>query len=228
MSPRITTPSTALGVALTVLVTGCYVDRTPPPRFAGDAAAPPSIGVLPSAESATSAFTDRMRFGLTLAEESLSLEAPAPPPSRAAASFVRWSSTELRRWLARKSHTVDAARQELDAAAEQDHRQRIVAGAVVGLLYEDVARALKSLPAPLEIERDPEAAQLYREVLDGKASPFLEHAQAAYLACAQNGRFPADMRHWSRFCAARADRLVPGGVVDDLAPGETRVEVVAH
>lgn len=211
------------GLWLALGLLGCGQQALPPPSYAGDTAAEPAVSNLPSADGV--AFTEQMRFGMTLAEESLSLPDPAPPPRQEIGVLERWSSESLRPWLARKSHTVEAARETLDDAAEENHRQRIVAGAVVGLLYEDVGRTLRSVPLPDELEDDPEAAQLFQDVLDGQAAPFLQHARRAYRACAENAVRPKDMRHWSPFCTTRADRLpLPEPV---LPPGETEVQVVA-
>ena len=137
-----------------------------------------------------------------------------------------WSDGTLAAWLERKTHTVEAARRELDQAAEESHRQRIIGGAIVGLMYEDVGRTLTSLPVPTELDDEPEIQDVYRDVLSGQARPFLQHARRAYSACAQNAIRPNTMRHWSRFCAAREERL-PGAPEERLESGETVVEVIA-
>jgi len=221
-SPRPGLPPVVLAVAM--LAGGCASAGPPPaPAFAGDVEAAPDTSALPSAERAR--YSERMRFGLTLARESLAIPDPQPPDRHELALLESWASESLRPWLERKSHTVEAAREELDAAAEENHRQRIVAGAVVGLIYEDVGRGLRRIPLPDALEDDPEAAQLFDDVLDGQAAPFLRHARRAYEACAQNARHPDDMEHWSPFCAGRADRLpLPE---PSLAPGETEVQVIA-
>jgi len=150
-----------------------------------------------------------MRFGWLLAEESLGLPRPRLPAERDAQHLSRWSDTTLATWLRRKSHTVEAARRELDRAADEAHHQRIMAGALVGLMYEDVARALSSVPVPVELESEPDIAAMYLDVVDHRASPWREHARAAYDACARNAVEPEHMRHWSVFCFERAERLPP-------------------
>jgi len=176
----------------------------------GDAQADPSMLVLPSTDVDRDELSERMRFGWTLAEESFEVPMPPPPPSGDTGHYQDWADGELQGWLERKSRTVEAAREELDAAAEESHRQRIIAGAVVGLMYEDVARELRRIPVPAEIQTDPEIADIFRDILDAQASPYVEHARRAYRACALNAEGgPATMGHWSGFCADRRDGLPP-------------------
>lgn len=176
----------------------------------GDSYAEPSMTALPSLPVHGEELTEHMRFGWTLAEESFQHEMPPAPPSGETIDFQRWADGPLRRWLERKTRTVEAARRELDQAAAESHLQRIVAGAVVGLMYQDVARALRDIPVPAEIQTEPEIAQVFREILEAQAAPFLEHARRAYRACMLNARSePETMAHWGRFCEARWKILPP-------------------
>ncbi len=216
-----------LGV-LFVLAAGCGGATTRQgPLDPGQVGSAPSMECLPDPDVEQSTLSRRMRFGWTLAEESFLVPPPPPPGERSAADLSHWSETVLSAWLERKTHTIEAARRELDVAAEEDHRQRIIGGAIVGLMYEDVARVLRGIPAPSELDDEPEIRAIYRDVLRSQARPFLEHARRAYGACAQNAVQPAGMRHWSRFCAGRQDRL-PGGEdrASQLESGETEVEVI--
>lgn len=197
------------------------------PLDPGQVDAPPAMECLPDPDVRDTALTQRMRFGWTLAEESFLVPPPAPPDDRAALNLETWSEEVLAPWLERKTHTIEAARRELDHAAEEEHRQRIMGGAIVGLMYEDVARLLRSIPAPEELESEPEIADMYRDILRSQARPFLEHARRAYSACAQNAIRPESMRHWSRFCAGREDRLPRAEGVPGPASGETTVEIIA-
>lgn len=199
----------------------------PGPLQEGRIDSEPSMECLPDPDVADTAFTRRMQFGLTLAAESFLIPPPPPPSRQIAANLQAWAEQRLAPWLERKSHTVEAARRELDLAAEEDHRQRIIGGAVVGLMYEDVARLLASIPAPEELDDEPEIQEIYRRILRSHARPFLEHARRAYRACALNARQPEGMRHWSRFCRGRRDRLEDADApVEGPASGETEVEVL--
>ena len=176
----------------------------------GDAFAEPSMEALPSIGQSRESLSETMRFAWQLTEESFELAAPHPPPRGAShAELEQWSDSELERWLHAKNRLC-----------------RVWAGALVGLMYEDVARVLLDVPMPRELASEPEIADVYREVVAAQAAPYLDHARRAYRACHLNGRRVDRLRPWSRFCADRRDRL-PG---DDasLAPGEseTTVEVV--
>lgn len=199
----------ALGLVLAV---GCGGAPTGPtstgPVHHGDADADPDVAILPSADPGQS-LSSRMRFAWLLVEEALDVEAPRPPINADASTVFRWSETTLAHWLEVKAHAVESARLELDEAAEEGLHQRIMAGALVGLIYEDVARALDSVPVPVELEAEPDIAEMFRDIRDFNASPYREHARNAYLACAANAANPGPLRHWSRFCAERAERLPP-------------------
>lgn len=214
--------------ALLVLVAGCATAKTAPTRalYPGDAQAAPSIEALPQPDVPVRSMTKRMRFAWLLAEESFELPDPPPPPKGASMSDLeQWSDTKLEPWLAKKSRLVEAARAELDTAADQDHRQLIIAGALVGLMYEDVARVLLDVPPPNELRSEPKIRSIYHDVVDFQASPYLRLARRAYRACSANAVWPHGMRAWSRFCSDRLDRL-PGKA--PLRSGETQVTVTVQ
>ncbi len=157
-----------------------------------------------------------------LSQESLNLPHPTLPSGRTAEDLQQWSETVLGPWLERKQERAEAARAELDAAAEQNHRQRIMAGALVGLVYEDVAQGLLRVPAPIELRSEPEILAMYQELLRQQAAPYLTHARLGYDACAANARSMSSLGHWSDFCVARSQQLP---AAPTLAPGESETSV---
>ncbi len=195
---------------LLLLVAGCggASARDRPPILAGEVDAPPSMEVLPSLDVPLSSLSRHMRFAWLLTEQTFQVSPPAPAPADGTADQIRdWGNRDLEPWLAKKSHMVEAAREELNIAAEENHRQRILAGALVGLMYEDIARVLLGIPVPSDLRDDPEIASDYRDVRRFEASSYLGHAKRAYHACALNAVQPATMHAWSEFCAGRAAGL---------------------
>ncbi|MFK7989877.1 MAG: hypothetical protein AB8I08_27910 [Sandaracinaceae bacterium] len=209
-----------------LLLVGCGPAMRSGPLNPGRASASPSMECLPDPDVPDAELSRTMRFGLQLAEQSFLIAAPPAPDDRSAANLEVWSTDILGPWLQRKTHTIEAARRELDTAAEQTHRQRIIGGAIVGLMYEDLARVLRAVPPPAELEDEPEIQEMFRDTMRGQARPFLEHARRAYSACAQNAVRPDGMRHWSRFCRERGDQLPDAPVQAGPASGETTVEVL--
>lgn len=192
----------------------------------GDADGAPSVEALPSLDVEASALTPEMRMARMLSAESLNLAQPPAPADLNTAAMTAWSQQELEQWMRQKHQRAEEARRQLDLAAVQNQRQRIMAGALVGLVYEDVARALLSLPTPRELISEPAIAAMYGEVLRGQAAPYLREAELAYAACAGNAAQMERLAHWSRFCETRREQLP--GAADTLRSGETRVEVVRN
>lgn len=221
--PRISGPLLAALAACALLVPACGGPRLREGAFQGRSEGLPSMRCLPETDVEASEYTEHMRRGLALAEASFDVPAPSPPASRAAGDLTDWSNGPLRAWLEQKVNAITAARQELDLAAEENHRQRIFGGAVVGLMYEDIARVLRSVPAPVDLDTEPEILRIYQDLVRTQARPFLELSRAAYRACSLNADRPEGMRHFATFCRERLDQLPEG---EAPAAGSTEVEVV--
>lgn len=142
-----------------------------------------------------------------LSADSLNLAPPVNPRDTSTAAIAAWSDNELKSWMQAKNAAAEAARKELDLAAVQNQRQRIMAGAMVGLVYEDVARTLLTLPIPAELSAEPEIAAMYVDILRTQAGPYLQQARQAYTACAGNAEQMPTLRHWSQFCLTREEKL---------------------
>lgn len=194
------------------------------PMYPGRADAEPSMECLPDADVADSAFTTHMTLGRDLARASFEVADPVLPTEHTAATLSAWAGGPLRTWIQQKTHAVDAARQELDLAAEENHRQRIMGGAIVGLMHEDVGRIISTVPVPDDLANEPEILEAFRHVIEGQAAPYFRLARQAYRACSLNAVSPESMQHWSRFCRSRMDGLPDDGTADS-APEGTTVEV---
>lgn len=198
---------------------------TPKHVSAGDATARPSIETLPSLDVARTKLTPEMRMASMLSAESLNLAPPSSPTDTSTATMAAWSDHELKTWMREKHLRAEAARKELDRAAVQNHRQRVMAGAMVGLVYEDVARTLLSLPVPTELSSEPEIAAMYIDLLRTQASPYLLQARQAYVACSGNAEQVDQLRHWASFCDQR-EQLLPTSALDQADARATSTRVV--
>jgi hypothetical protein len=191
----------------------------------GDSAGRPSVEALPSLDVAQTELTPEMRMAALLSAECLNLAPPVQPTDNSTAAIAAWSDQELKTWMREKHARAEAARRELDRAAEQNHRQRVMAGALVGLVYEDVARTLLRLPVPSELSSEPEIAAMYGELLRTQARPYLLQAHHAYVACSGNAEQLSPLHHWTQFCEQREERLPTSGL-DEVGAGATNVSVV--
>ncbi len=210
-----------LATGLTLLLASCS-SATPPPEHA--TATPEcstaDLGCLPDSREEREQRSYRMRRGWLLAAHALLMP---PPPGPRDLDF--WAELDV--WLAHREDAVEAARDELVVAAREDHRQHIVAHAILGLMYEHVARELASIEVPAEgVPREPEGPD-YHDALGRHARPFVDRAKAAYRDCAQNAFHPVDMRPWSRFCEHRDQALPSVFLAPERPPrAETTVEVI--
>jgi hypothetical protein len=218
-----------LTLAAALLAAGCggatASGGDPDTLLHGSADADPSMEVLPEPDVPVEELSQRLRFAWLLAEESFDVDPPSVPISADVRELSAWADNELEPWLERKSARVEAARRELDLAAEESHRELILAGAVVGLLYEDVARVLLDIPVPEDLIEDREIADVYRNIIQSQARPYVEHARRAYRACSLNAVEPRGMRHFSEFCAGRRERLPSAGGGAGEEHAETTVTV---
>lgn len=173
-------------------------------RENGDTHGVPSMAALPALDAA--GYTDRMRHGLALAADTFAIELPAPPAETRGGALQAWTDGPLAEFVGRKSTALGDARHELDAAADESSTQRILGGAVVGLMYEDAGRALRGIPLPAELSNEPLIAETFRDVVAAQASPYVEEARRAYHACAENARIHEDGR-FAHFCDGRRRAL---------------------
>jgi hypothetical protein len=162
---------------------------------------------LPATDVPEAALTEEMLLARALSSESLAIADPTPPVGRSAEEIEHWTEQVLTPWITAKTARAADARAELDKAALQNHRQRIMAGALVGLVYEDVARVVASVPVPEDFNSEPEIADMFREVMAGHALPYISQAESAYAACTANADQLPSMRHWAAYCEKRRTHM---------------------
>jgi hypothetical protein len=184
----------------------------------------PSMECLPDPDVVDESFTMHMTRGRDLARASFEVPDPAFPTDHTAAALSAFAEGALRTWIEQKTHAVDSAREELDLAAEENHRQRIMGGAIVGLMHEDIGRIISRMPVPDDLANEPEILAAFEHVVQGQAAPYFRLARQAYRACSLNAVSPTSMQHWSRFCRERMDNL-PDAEPDTGGPDGTTVEV---
>jgi hypothetical protein len=175
-----------------------------PAKHAGDARGTARFEALPSLDVEQDQLTIEMRFALDLSRESLSL---ALPDFERDGELQRWTDSALKQWLHDKQSSAEAASQALSLAAGQNGRQRIVAGALAGLVFERTARELLEVPPPSDLPLDVPVVAVFHEVMQKNAGVCLEHAKLAYAACAENALGSKPLRHWAAFCSARQKAL---------------------
>jgi hypothetical protein len=184
---------------------GACAARGKPPMMPGDSAAEAQLDTLPSLDVNESELSAEMHKALALSEDSIELGLPELPKGEA--TSASWTDTRLKDWLRDKHRRTQTASAALDLAGAQSPRQRMLSGAVAGLVFENAARDLLQVPPPSDLPLDLETIAVFREIMQGNASVCVEQAQLAYKACADNAREMPELLHWEPFCVQRAQRL---------------------
>jgi len=195
------------------MATGCggppaalEADRAEASLAAGDPQAPPTLRALP--EVPRESDTTRTHQGLLAAREALLAGIPQPPVDRSYAALKAWSETAVTQWVQTRRQRIEDVRERFDLEEGASVGELIVRHATLGLLHEDTANALSTLPAPAELDTEPKIGAIYREVLAAQAEPFVSAALLSFRDCANLAyRSEAAMTRWADFCHERFDRL---------------------
>jgi hypothetical protein len=179
-----------------------------PTLDSGEPGAPPAMAVLPELPPGATVDSARTHHGLLAARETLERTMPTLPADRSYLSLQRWVDDELVSWLERRRDQTDVTRSQFTRAGEGSDSERAVQHAALGLIHEDTALSLGRIPAPAELDREPEFASMYDEIVRARVDMFLQTALVEFRDCANDAyRAPKDMRGWASFCHARFKRL---------------------
>jgi hypothetical protein len=145
---------------------------------------------------------------LLIAREALQARLPAPPADRSHASLQAWVDDAVVDWIRQRRDGIEQVRQRFELEGRPSDDERIVRDATLGLLHEDTADVLASLPEPAELASEPEITRVYREVLAAQAEPFVSSALLQFRDCAELAYAREEaMAVWAEFCHARFERL---------------------
>ncbi len=202
----------AAWVCIALPLAGCATASPPASDTANDAYVAGGEGTelnaLPSVDHGSGADTPRTHQGLLIARATLDAAMPEPPADRSYAALQRWVDTEVVTWVERRRAQTEEVRERFSLEGEPNESELAVRRAVVGLLHEDTARSLRSIPAPSELDSEPEIAAMYRDIVSAQADTFLNSAIVEFRDCAEGAyRWEHDMRPFALFCHARFDRL---------------------
>jgi hypothetical protein len=202
-------------LCITLPLAACATSGTPEAETASGAepasaggAEGGALGVLPRVERGSSADSPRTHQGLLIARATLDAAMPEPPDDRSYAALQRWVDTEVVAWVERRRAQTQEVRERFELEGQPNESEQAVSRAVLGLIHEDTARSLRSIPAPAELDTEPEIAEMYRDIVSVQADTFLNSALVEFRDCA-NGAYRAedDMRPFAVFCHERFDRL---------------------
>ncbi len=197
------------------------------PASPGDPNAAPALSALPDMVREPAGEAERMHPPLALASEILERRLPDPPDDRSYASLSEWVESTIAPWVEQRRDAIDDVRFQMmrDSPAETE---QVLCSTVVGLLQEDTALSLERIPAPAELDREPEVAKMFRDIIHLQARPFMEAALREYAACAKLGTDEgAELERWGRFCDVRQKRLRSDQAIG-AAPLAAVTQTVTH
>lgn len=140
--------------------------------------------------------SDAMRQLWELSEQALSLDPPDPPGERGLEAVNGWMRSTLQSWIERKTFAVQAAEAPLADVTEEEEAP---AGALVALLYEQLARQLASIPLAREVEADPAVQQRFSRSVEDRVLPLVGRALEGLALCRERSTLPWQQR-WRAFC----------------------------
>lgn len=148
--------------------------------------------------------------GAMIAHESLAIARPLLPTETTAAEMHVWVDGALHDWLLERARAIRAARTALEPAEDGDDAQHIVAAAILGVMYADLAWEIAEIVLPTEVRDDELGALAMRNALLGMSAPLFDQALSAFGACAQSAVGSADptVERWARFCDDESERVV--------------------
>lgn len=148
--------------------------------------------------------------GASLAEETMGDARPPLDGDATAAEMHEWVEGPLRQWLLRRAHGIRDARAALAPAEDGEDAEHIVAAAIVGVLYADLAWQIAEIAIPRAVRGDELGALAMRNALLEMSSPLFDQALSAFGACASSAVGSADptVERWARFCDDESERLV--------------------
>lgn len=169
---------------------------------------PPKLSALPSLPRGEQAGTERTRQGLLVMREAFDAVLPESPAEASYDNLQHWVDGAVVDWIGRRNAKLEQARFEFGVGREPTPAEHIVALAATGLLQEDTARQLATIPSPAELQGEPMVQEVYRDVIRAQARPFLSSALVRYRECADEAHDgPEALRHWAGFCDGRFQRL---------------------
>ena len=174
----------------------------------GDGDAPPDFAALP--DLTASQQSPRLQQGFSLARQVLGKSLPTPPDDRRYGPLQAWIDGTVAPWITARREAVDDTRFQFALDQGASNRDAAIARGVIGLLHENTALELSHIPSPLELETEPEIAEIFRELVATQAKPFVNAARSEYRKCAELAAAEGgELKRWANFCATRHDHLHP-------------------
>ncbi|MET0390220.1 MAG: hypothetical protein ABW321_29885, partial [Polyangiales bacterium] len=173
-----------------------------------DANAPPTFAALPDVPKTQQ--SPRIVQGLSLARHVLADGLPTPPDDRRYVTLQGWIDQTVAPWISTRRDNTDETRFEFALQAGASDEERVIALGVLGLLEENTALELTHIPVPIELDTEPEIADIFRDLVETQAKPFRNAAKQQYRSCsAEADRASDDVHRWATFCRGRYARLTP-------------------
>lgn len=167
---------------------------------------PVPLPAVPRAE-----MSDTLQQVWTLVEQAVEVRPPDPPEEASAEAIEAWAQGPFSAWVAERQEANLRAQALVATLGEDAAEERLVAAALFGYMYEDMASGIRGAPIPEGIASDPELLGIYVDTLHQLLDPVARLAAHAYLICRQLALgFDEDSgwRPWATYCDGRGLEVV--------------------
>jgi len=169
---------------------------------------PRSEGGLPLLPQTLSETSVAFQSGYAAAEPLLRAAGPTNPPDDQA-GYDAWITATLMPWLDGRGREVEAALRPLGAVTQGPPPERVVAAALVGLLYARMHDQLVAVPPPPSVRADQGLLRIYQDQVHETSAAFVENAVRALRACAVSAAAEHEPIYvpWLELCQGQLGKL---------------------
>jgi len=147
----------------------------------------------------------------TLVEQAVEVRPPDPPDDASEEAIEAWAEGPFAAWLAVRQEANVRAQALVATLGEDSADERLVAAALFGYMYEDMASSIRGAPVPESIASDPELLGIYVETLHAVLDPVARLAAEAYLICRELALAEepeSGWQEWAEYCDGRGLEVV--------------------
>lgn len=173
---------------------------------------PQREGDLPELPTALRPSSPSFSRGLALAQAVLHAGGPGAPPDDEQLSYDTWLKAELEPWLEARGQAVQEALEPLGQVIEASDgapSERVVAAALIGMIYAQAHDQLYAVPPPPAVRADEKLLHIYQDQVNQTSASWVDSAARALRDCARGAaeQHESSFGAWLDLCQQGLARL---------------------